>query len=281
MAVNIGPQLMEVLSRYGLQEMAEWVSQRITAGASPEQIQLEMYDQPLFKSAFPEIAAREALVKGTGVTLLPLSPDQILTYRNQARSLMRAYGLPPSFWDRHTDFMDLIVNDVSIEELADRLDSASTRVHQAPPEVRAYFGELFGAASDDALFAIFVDVDRSMPELERMVQRAEVGGAARRFGFDLEPVATGRLAEYGINYAQAVEGFSTLDLQRGLFQETISEEEDLEAEEEGVEAVFGLDVESGAALRRRAETRTAESSGQAGGGQEERGVTSLGGAGRR
>jgi hypothetical protein len=242
-----------------------------------------MYDQPYFKAAFPEIFAREQLIKGTGVTMMPLSPEDILTYRTQARALMRAYGLPGSFWNHITDFTNLIVNDVSIEELSQRLDDAVTRVQTAPPDVRAVFGELFGASSDDALFAIFVDVDRAMPELERMVERAEMGGAARRFGFEIGSVMGERLAAAGITYAQGTEGFAALDMQRGLFAETLSEEdeEDLEAEEEGVEAVFGLEGGAANTVQRRAEARVAESTGQAGGGTEERGVTGLGGAGRR
>jgi hypothetical protein len=278
---NIGPQMMEVLRRYNLQAIAEWVSQRITAGASPDQIWLEIYDQPLFKQMYPEIGAREELMRGTGITMAPLDPEKIISLRNSYRAVMRSWGLPESFYSHQRDFFNLIVQDVSPDELNQRLETANDRVRAAPPEVRQAFNEIAGIAGDDALFALFVDVNKAMPELEKLVRVAEAGGAARRFGFSLARSEMERLGGYGVGYGQLTEGFASLDERRGLFDETLFEEEDYTVGEEGIEAVFGLEGGATEKLKQRAGTRTAQTAGSSGGISEERGATSLGGAGRR
>lgn len=275
----LGPMLTDLLARYGLSSLTNWASQMIIEGKSPEEIELLLYDRPEFQAAFPEIEARRKQAEATGVFLRPISPDEILEYRSQARSMMRSYGLPPSFYGQNTDFFNLIVGDVSMDELNTRLDTVVTRVYTAPPDVRNVFNELFGTAADSALFNIFVDTKKALPVLEEMVQQAEAGGAGRRFGFDLTQSQMERIAGANISYSQAVEGFATLDQTRGLFDETIYEDVDLTAGEEGATAVFGLGPAG--ALTARAEARKAETEGSAGASAEREGVTSLGTAEQR
>lgn len=282
MAVNIGPQLAAILAQYGLGSLATWVSERITDGASPEEIELEMYDRPEFKAAFPEIEARRKLGEERGITLRPISPTEILEYRTQARSLMRSYGLHSSFYSQNSDMFDLIVNDVSLDELNWRLDSARSRVVSAPPEVRSVFGELFGVEGDNAMFSLFVSLDKAVPQLENMIQQAEAGGAARRYGFELTPSQMMRLEGQNITYDEAAQGFQALDAQRSLFEESLFEEgEDYQAQEEGIEAVFGLEGGAANKLARRGETRAASTKGSSGVGSDERGITGFGTAGQR
>jgi hypothetical protein len=276
---NIGPQLKATLDRYGLGGLATWVSTKVTSGASMEEILLELYDRPEFKAAFPEIEARRKRAEATGQVLAPISPEDVLGYRTQARSLMQSYGLPSGFYLNNADFFDLIVNDVSIDELNTRLQMASTKVAAAPPEVRDAFKELYGDASDTALFALAVDVKKALPELERMLNAASVGGAGSRFGFDLNVEQMSRLAGYGVDYGQAAQGFSSLADMEGLLNESIYETVDLNLDT-GIEAAFGLGSESSLALQKRAEERQASTKGSAGGLVEQRGATGLGGAGR-
>jgi len=278
---TIGPQLRALLDRYGLGTMEKWLSDLILSGASEEQIQLELYDRPEFKAVFPEIEARRALAEQQGLHVSPISADDVLTYRSQARALMRSWGLPPEFYAEDKTYYDLIVNDVSLDELNTRLELQFQRVVHAPPEVRTAFGEMFGGAGDSALFALFVDVDRATPALENMVQRAEAQGAARRFGFNLGEYGIDRMEGANITYQQAVQGFQMLDEQRGLFEESLYENEDYAPEVEGVEAAFGLEGGAAGKLARRGEERTASTQGKGGGLMTEQGARGLGGAGRR
>jgi hypothetical protein len=269
------------LKRYGLERLAGWLSIHVIADSSIEEIMLDLYDQPEFKEVFPEIEARRKRAAETGLNLQPITPEDILSYRVEARQLMRSYGLSPSFADNNTALSGLIVNDVSMAELDFRLQTASQRVANAPPQVRSIFTELFGAGGDDALFSMFVDPDIATTVLEDRVSQAEVGGAARRFGYDLGRGTLEEVADYRPSYDQALQAFAAIRSEDNLFQETILEEGvDLQAEEEGVRAAFAIDADAAEAIERRAEQRTAETGGGAGGLQEQRGSTGLGGAGR-
>jgi hypothetical protein len=280
--VNLGPIMTQILNRYGLSGMGTWLSQRITEGATLEEIEIELYDRPEFKAAFPEIEARRALAQQQGVNLRPLSPDEILDYRTQARGLMRSMGLPPSFYTANAAFFELLVNDVSLDELQWRLDNATARVAQAPPEVRAVFGELFGGAALDAIYALFVDPDRAVPELENILQTAEAGGAARRFGFDLTQSQMTRLEQQNLTYGQLTQGFAALDVTRSLFDETLYEEvDDFEVGEEGIAGAFGLEGGAAERLERRGQTRAAQTQGSSGGAIDQYGASGFGVAGQR
>lgn len=267
--------LRETFARYGLgsDALATWALDEIVAGKSIEVILLELEERPEFTQAFPEIAARRTRMAETGVQLNPISPAEILEYRTQAKALMQSFGLPQTFYTNNEDFYDLIVGDVSLAELNQRLEMPSRRVANAPPEIRNVFQELFGAGSDQALYSMFVDVDRSLPALEEAVQQAEAGGAARRLGFGLAPTEMEMLARYNLTYDQMVTGFTELDTTRGLFDETLYES-DYTVGKEGVASAFGFEGQD--KLRKRAEARAAETGGSAGGLVENFGAVSLG-----
>lgn len=271
-----------VMAQWGLDipSLIEWADAKLRAGESMDKILFDMERRPEFDMAFPEIKLRRDRAAQTGIQLAPIGPGEVLEYRTQAKSLMRSYGLPPSFYDNNNNFTELIVGDVSMAELDDRLQTASRRVANAPFEVRSAFNDLVGIAGDEALFMLFTDVDRALPELENLVQAAEAGGAARRFGFGLSADEQLLMASYNIEYDRAVEGFANLDLNRSLFGETLYEE-DWTVGQQGVAAEFGLEGGAAERLKRRGESRRAETAGSAGGAVEERGAAALGVAGRR
>lgn len=273
--------LRETFARYGLggEALATWALDQIIAGKGIDQILLELEERPEFQAAFPEITARRQKSAETGVQFSPISPAEILEYRTQAKALMSSYGLPSNFYSQNGDFFELIVGDVSMSELNDRLEIAAKRVVQAPPEVRQAFGDMFGYAGDQALYTLFVDVDRGLPSLEEMAQTAEAGGAARRFGFGLSRQEAELMASYNIDYEQAVQGFGKLSEHRGLFDETLYESEDFTIGQQGVAAAFGLEGQE--ALAKRGEARRAETSGFSGGGFEDVGAIGLGTAEQR
>ena len=268
--------LRETFARYGLgaQALATWALDQVIMGKGIDQILLELEERPEFKAAFPEIEARRQKSAETGIQLSPISPAEILEYRTQAKALMASYGLPATFYGQNGDFFDLIVGDTSMAELNDRLEKASRRVVNAPPEIRQSFTVMFGHAGDDALFTLFVDVDRGLPELEEMVQTAEAGGAARRFGFGLSRAEAELMASYNLDYEAAVAGFGKLHENRGLFDETLYEGQDFTVGQQGIAAAFGLEGQD--ALAKRGEARRAETSGGAGGGFDQVGAIGLG-----
>lgn len=278
--------IQNTLATYGLggKALSDWVLQSIIDGKGVAQIILELEQRPEFKAAFPEIELRRNLPPGNltrDLQIEPLSPAMILDYRTKARSMMRSYGLPQRFWDENHNFQDLIVQGVSLDELNQRMEQGSKRVYQAPPEVRAVFEEIFGTDGDLALFQLFVDPERAIPELENMVQIAEAGGAAKRLGFGLTLAEMQRMEAANITYEQAVEGFRNLDERRLLFEESLYERDDLTVGDQGIGAAFGIAGGDVTELERRAEAREASTKGKGGVLAENRGVTGLGGAGLR
>jgi hypothetical protein len=271
-----------VLAQWGLNapSLITWADEQLREGFSLEKILFDMERRPEFDAAFPEIRLRRERAAATGIQLSPIGPGEILEYRTQAKSLMRSYGLPDTFFSTNANFTELIVGDVSMAELDDRLQMASRRVANAPFEVKAAFGDLFGPATDTALFMVFTDVDRALPELENLVQTAEAAGAARRYGFGLTAQEADLMQLNNIEYDEALKGFANLDLTRGLFEETLYEQ-DFTIGREGIAAQFGLEGGAAEKVARRGESRRAETSGSAGGAIEEKGATGLGAAGRR
>lgn len=272
----------QTLAAYGLKEksLQDWVIGSLKQGNPIEQILLELEQRPEFDRAFPEIRLRNEYMARSALQFEPIGPAEVLEYRTRAAELMRSYGLPRGFWDENRNFTDLIVKNVSLSELNERLELSSRRVANAPPEVRSVFEEVFGLRGDQALYLAFTNADQALPALEEMVQQAEAGGAARRLGFGLNAAEMSRLADLNISYGQAVEGFAQLSERRGLFDETLYETDDFTVGDEGVSAAFATGDDT-MALQRRGEARRAETSGAGSALTEERGVTGLGAAGRR
>jgi hypothetical protein len=271
------------LANYGLtsQRLSDWALEMLIAGKPIETILLDLEQQPEYKAAFPEIEARRARGLTEGIQLEPINPAIILEYRTRARALMRSFGVPTDMWDTNEDFASFIVGDVSMDELNSRLRRASERVYQAPTEVRAVFYDLFGIDGDTALFALHLDPTKAEPVLENMVQMAEAGGAARRLGFGLTQAEMTRMEAANLTYEEMVSGFRELDIKRGLFEETLSEEgTDLTVGAQGIAAQFGLEGGAAEELARRGETRKASTAGSSQAATSEVGVIGLGEAGR-
>lgn len=196
-----------------------------------------------------------------------ISPTDVLNYERTARSLMRAAGFPPGFYDSSEDFVDLLVKDVSAAELDRRIQRAYVRVAQAPPEVRNQFRQFYGADGESALAAYALDPDRAEPVLMQQVAAAEVGGYAQGFGFGIGRQTAESLAAYGVEGDEARRGFGALADIRPLFTETISEQEDLSAEVEGIESVFGTPGTGAQDVERRRRERAASTGGGGGAAQ--------------
>lgn len=267
--------LQRILDSYGLGELSGWARDQIIAGHSPDWVALELRNQPAFQRRFAAIVQRQQ------AGLNPISPEDVLTYETQARQLMRAAGMPPGFFDSPDDFVSLLVGDVSISEVADRINEGYIHVANEDPSVRQAFASMFGPDGDGALAAMFLDKDKALPTLLKQVAAAQFGGAGARFGFVIDRDTALKAGGLGMA-GQAQQGFSQLAQLRPLFDETISERTDLRAEKEGLDAVFDLGDGSGAAATRtRQKQRTADFGGSSGTSISRTGAAGLGAANNR
>ncbi len=263
-------RLGSLLQGYGLNGMLDWVKSKLIAGASEAEIQLEMYEQPAFKARFPVIDARRA------AGLNPVSVAEVLEYETRGRELMRRAGITQESFMARDYLQGLMIRDVSLAEVQDRLNEGLLRVQNAPPEVRSIFGSWFGTNSDAAMAQLFLDPDKALPELEKMAATAVAGGIGKRYGLELAQGIAREIADTGVSDGAIWQGFAQLDSMRDLFSETISETQDLTMEGEGIDAVFNTGPGGQRTLERRLQSRSAAFKGGGNAAATEKGVIGLG-----
>lgn len=264
--------IQDQLDQYGLGSMADWAWKEIQQGRTNNEILADLRQTPEFQQAFPEIAARQK------AGLPPVSPGEIVSYRNSAQQMMRAAGLPPGFWDSPTDFASLIAKNVSLNELSQRVQLAQQAANEVPQEVRDILATKYGL-DQGHLAAVFLDPDRAEPVLLRDFHAAQIGAAASRTGFGQTTMGQNeRLADLGVSEAQAQQGFSALAQSKELMGSLPGENTTGISADEQLAAAFGGDAGAQQEIERRRQQRIAAF---AGGGQfatSNQGFTGIGAA---
>lgn len=262
-------RLEATLRTVGLESLAGWAWDRITADASEATILLELQDQPAF------IASTIGKVtKARRDRNLPaMSFAEIAEYTNRRREILHAAGFPRGFNDSDDDVVRDAVNEVGLPELKERADAAVLATF-ATPEIQSELSRFFGIARGELAAAIW-DTNRGIPLIRQKVAAAQISGAGIRTGFGAlsEEQAT-RLANLGVSESEAEEGLGQLQSMRELAtpinrgESAISREEQL--------AVLEGNVAAQERYRRRAEERKAEFAGGGSFFETREGVTGLG-----
>lgn len=267
--------LSDVLDQYGLSGLASWAWGEVQNNRPTSQVLLDMRDTAEFKVRFGTVMdARKA------AGLPAMSPAEIVSYENSWNQLAKSAGLPDTFASRDTA-QSLMAKNVSVAEAQARVQQGYVQMTQAPVEVRAAFDAFFGPKSDSALAAFFTDPDLSLPDLERQVSEAQIGGAATQAGFgNVDEALARRLALNGVSQAQAQQGFGQLAGEHQLFQQTVGEAQSGGGvtTEQGINAEFGLSGEDAAAVKRAAQQRQADFSGYGTAAADQSGLTGTGSA---
>lgn len=206
-------QLESTLQQYGfagadLQALVAWARNEIVAGNSSPQIMLDLEQTPQFAARFPAIVAREK------AGLPPITPAEYISNERSYAQLERAAGITPNFADYDT----LIANDVSPTEYADRINQGYLAVAQANPDVIAQFQNYYGVTPGQ-LAEYFLNPEKSAPTLQRQAVAAQIGAASREATFgQVDQQQAMRLAQEGVTYQQAQQGFGNLAQERELYQ---------------------------------------------------------------
>lgn len=184
-----------------------------------------------------------------------LSEGEYLALENAYRQTLRASGMPAGFYDSNDDLNQLIAGDVSIAELAQRVNQGYEAVAQADPQVKAEMRRLYGV--DDAqLAAYFLDPGRATPTLLRQARSAQIASeATRQAEFELTAQQAEQLAQAGVTQEQARGGFQAIGQMQELFQ-PLAGEQAITAEEQ-VAGVFGTSGQAAQRIRQRQRERQA------------------------
>ena len=210
--------LREEFTRYGLQDLVGDTQALAIEGVSPAEFTLRLRQTPTYVARFSANADR---IKAG---YRSLSEAEYITLEDQYQRTMRQYGLPESFYKtgtagRQPELEKFLAGDVSPAELEDRIQLGVNRVQNASPEVLSTLEQFYPGVNKSNLLAYILDPKKALPDIQRQVQAAEIGGAARMAGGGLTTnLADAQyLASFGVDQAQARAGYQQIagGLERG------------------------------------------------------------------
>lgn len=152
-----------------------WISEGL-ADVGNEAILARFRTTDIYKNRF---AGMEALrQRGQAI-----SEAEYVQMERSYRRVLSSYGLPPEFYDNYDDYAKFIANDISANELEDRVSTAQALL-QGSGEVLAELNEYYGVGEGEAL-AYLLDAEKAQKVIQRQVRAAQIGGAAERSGFSM------------------------------------------------------------------------------------------------
>lgn len=174
-----------------------WLWDQIKNGVdSEERLLMALETTQEFRQRFKVIFdMRERANRGENVAVPKVS--DVLEYERQFRSVMSQSGVPAWFYDQPEDAHQAIKDNLSIEQIAERVDESYNVINQMPREVRDVFSEYFGDATDGALVAAVLDPNKTLASLQKATRAAAAGGFARRQGFEIAQTQAENYATLG------------------------------------------------------------------------------------
>lgn len=243
------------LRSLGLGDLVPWAERSLREGKSAEQIQLELWDQPAFKTRFKGIFEFERNFPN----LAPPSPADVIAFESQVRDIYRTAGIPEGFYDSPDDFQDLIGKGVSPREISVRINDVFSVLDQGDPAVLDEYNRIYGEnLGRGGLAAMALDLDRALPAVLRKIQASQIGAVARRADYTLDADQLEELAAFGVNQAAAQSGFQQLAQLRPLFEALPGEGVGNIGQEAQLGAAFKGDVGAQQDIARRGQQRTAQ-----------------------
>jgi urease gamma subunit len=256
--------LANTLKFYGIDDPAlitdvktALAERRITGASTLDDIGVQLRESESFRKRFAANELRRAANKPV------FSVTQLLQLESQYRQVLRNAGLEEGFYDQPNDFEQFIVNDVSPDELQDRVQAGYRAIREADPTVVNELRTLYGL-EDNQLAAFFIDPVRSRDQVVRAARAAEVAAQARQqAGIQLNVGEAETLVRQGINQEEARQGFAAIGFQQELLGTQLQGEEQL-TQEDIISGTFGTNQAAAQRIetRRRRRRATFEQGGQ-------------------
>jgi hypothetical protein len=188
-------------SKYGLESLVPKIRELVINGSTESTIAFELQETPEYKQRFK--ANTERLKKGLSV----LDAGTYIGMEDSYRQALRAYGLKQFDTDDYVS--QFIANDISANELSNRIVTAVQRVQNADPAITSQLKEFYNISQND-LVAYVLDPNQQFQKIERQVQAAEIGVAAARQGITAGVQVAEQLAAQGVTQAEAQKGYATI-----------------------------------------------------------------------
>lgn len=195
-------QISGIFAEYGLSSLYGKIEGYVRSGYSADAIAVLLRQTPEYKDRFP---AMEALSKkGRAIT-----EAEYISFERNAAQLERAYGLPEGMLGKDA-VTGLLTNEVSAQELQDRVVMAAAGAFQTSNEVKDTFAKYYGIQSG-GLTAYFLDPERALPLLERQYVSSQIGAEAAMQDVVVQSALAESLYEQGVTQEQARQGFGEVN----------------------------------------------------------------------
>jgi len=259
------------LERYGLGSLTEFVNNLVFKENVLDEniIRGRMRETEQYKQRF----AGNEIRRKAGYNVL--SENEYLYLENAFRQQLRSADMPEGFYDSNEDFNNLIGGDVSVAELATRVNQGYEAVKNADPQVIQEMQRIYGI-NESQLAAYFLDPKKAAPMLVQQAKSAQIAAeATRQAGITLTGQMGEQLAQAGVDAVQARQGFTAVAQAKELFSAIAGEPTDSFTQAEQIGAVFGTDAAAAQRLRKKANERTAMFQGGGGFAGQGQGQTAL------
>jgi hypothetical protein len=266
--------LSTYLQQLGLGELAPiggsgnpsgWLWSRLLQGVdTPDELQIAIEQTDVWRNRFGVIVEqRNRAAKGEPVRVM--TAEEVVAYESTAAQLFRQAGLPTWMRDSYGDFRELILNNVSASELAERLGQAWDRVRSIDPKIRDAFTEFYGVGQGDAALASwFLDPERTIANIDVASRAAYTAGLGGRYGIDIDRATAERIATQPLTEAGIDEGLRQVNQLSTVFAAGALERDSLGVEE-GLASVFEGDGAANQRIERRVAGRRSNDQSSLGG----------------
>jgi hypothetical protein len=261
-------QITGIFNEYGLGSLYGTIVNYVQQGYSGDAIAILLRETPEYKERFPAMSALAS--KGRA-----MSEGEYIAYERKAAGLERAYGLPAGMLGKDA-ITRLISNEVSGDELENRVTMAAAGAFQTSQEVRDTFAQYYGIGSG-GLTAYFLDPDQALPLLERQYVSSQIGAEAALQDITVQAMTAERLFEGGVTREQARQGFSEVARMGALTQGR----GDVVSQEQLISGTLENNEEAQSSIERAQRARMGRFQGGGGFAAGQQGVTGLGSAATR
>jgi hypothetical protein len=183
-----------------------WLWDQIVNGrTTPEEVTFALEQTPEFRQRFQVIFDMRDKASRGELAYVPNVQD-VLQYEKEYVQTMVAAGVPSWFYDSVDDAHNAMRSNLSMTQVADRVNRGYGVMQTMPAEVRSAFQELYGNDAEGALLAAVLDPEKTLSEIDRSVRAAQISGFGRRAGVDVSGEQALRFANIPLSEAQIQAG---------------------------------------------------------------------------
>ena len=185
------------------QSLSDTINGLAMSGSGQDAISIALQQTDAYKARFAGNTAR--LAAGLNV----LDPATYLALENQYTSVLKAAGVPSSFYSSPAALSKLIGADISPTEVQQRADMAVASVQNADPYYTTTLKNYYGLTQGD-MVAHLLDPTVATSILQQQVGTTQIGAEAARQGLSTAAANAQMLYAAGVTEAQARAGYGNV-----------------------------------------------------------------------